>query len=123
MDAVFRALASETRRRILDIVKNRPGSNVNDVCASFETSRIAVMKHLRVLEEAQLVLSEKVGRERRLHHNAVPIQMIYDRWTTQYSALWASRVTGIKYRVESAAPARGRARRAKRRKGRNRRGS
>jgi predicted transcriptional regulator len=101
MDAVFRALASESRRRILDIVKNRPGCNVNDVCASFDMSRIAVMKHLRQLEDAQLILSEKVGRERRMHHNAVPIQMIYDRWTTEYSALWAGRMTDIKYRVES----------------------
>lgn len=101
MDAVFRALASEPRRRILDIVKNRPGCNVNDVCESFDMSRIAVMKHLRLLEEAELILSEKVGRERRMYHNAVPIQMIYDRWTTEYSALWAERMTGIKYRVES----------------------
>ena len=103
MDAVFRALASEPRRRILDIVKNRPGCNVNDVAASFDMSRIAVMKHLRQLEEAQLILSRKEGRDRRLFHNAVPIQMIYDRWTTEYSALWAEGMTAVKYRVEAAA--------------------
>jgi predicted transcriptional regulator len=88
---------------MLDIVKNRPGCNVNDVCASFDMSRIAVMKHLRQLEEAELILSRKEGRDRRLYHNAVPIQMIYDRWTTEYSALWAGRMTAIKYRVEGAA--------------------
>lgn len=101
MDAVFRALASEPRRRMLDIVKNRPGCNVNDVAGEFDMSRIAVMKHLNQLEDAQLILSRREGRDRRLYHNAVPIQMIYDRWTTEYSALWAGRMTDVKYRVEA----------------------
>lgn len=101
MDAVFKALGSTVRRRILDIVKDRPGCHVNDVCAHFEMSRIAVMKHLRILEEADLILSQKSGRTRQLYHNSVPIQMIYDRWTTEYSALWASRLTDIKYKIES----------------------
>ena len=100
MDAVFRALGSAVRRRILDIVKNRPGCSVQEVCAHFEMSRIAVMKHLRILEEAQLIHSEKNGRTRELYHNTVPIQMIYDRWTTEYSALWGSRMTRIKYAIE-----------------------
>ena len=51
-DDVFRALANATRRRILDVLREHPGANVNEVCAFFDTSRIAVMKHLRVLEEA-----------------------------------------------------------------------
>ena len=101
MDAVFKALASPVRRRILDVLKRSPGSNVNAVCAHFDISRIAVMKHLGVLEEADLVLSEKDGRERKLHFNVVPIQQIYDRWTTEYSALWARRLTALKYRVEN----------------------
>ena len=101
MDAVFQALGNPSRRLILDIVKDRPGCSVNDVCEHFDTSRIAVMKHLKVLEEANLIHSEKVGRTRKLYHNAVPIQMIYDRWTTEYSALWAGRMTKIKYRVEA----------------------
>jgi predicted transcriptional regulator len=101
MDAVFHALASAGRRRMLDIVNHMPGCSVNDVCKYFQTSRIAVMKHLRVLEQAGLIVSQKVGRRRELYFNAVPIQMIYDRWTTQYSALWASKVTGIKYRAEA----------------------
>jgi predicted transcriptional regulator len=108
MDAVFRALASPSRRRILDIVKNHPGANVNEVSAFFETSRIAVMKHLRILEEANLIHSEKRGRDRRLYFNAVPIQLIYDRWTTEYSALWASRMTRVKHRVESKGKKHGR---------------
>jgi DNA-binding transcriptional ArsR family regulator len=99
-DEVFRALANATRRRILDVLRQRPGANVSEVCGFFDTSRIAVMKHLRVLEEAGLVTSRKEGRSRRLYFNAVPIQMIYDRWTTEYSALWARRLTDLKYRVE-----------------------
>jgi len=102
MDSLFQALASQARRLILDIVRDRPGCNVNDVCEHFDMSRIAVMKHLRVLEEADLLISRKEGRRRRLFFNATPIQMIHDRWTTQFSALWAGRLTGIKYAVESA---------------------
>lgn len=100
MDAVFQALASAARRRILDIVKDQPGCTVQRVCGYFDVSRIMVLKHLRILEEAGLVISEKVGRERRLYFNAVPIQSIYDRWTTEYSAYWAGRLTQLKYRVE-----------------------
>ena len=102
MDAIFRALASKSRRRILDIVKDRPGCSVNHVAGYFEESRINVMKHLRVLEEVALIYSEKQGRTRKLYFNCVPIQIIHDRWTTQYSALWAGRLARVKYRVEEA---------------------
>ncbi len=101
MDAVFHALASSHRRKILDIVKSMPGSSVNDVCKYFEMSRIAVMKHLKVLEAANLVISQKSGRARELYFNAVPIQLIYDRWTTEYSKFWASHVTDIKFKAEA----------------------
>lgn len=101
MDAVFQALGNPSRRRILDILKDEPGCNVNNVCKHFKTSRIAVMKHLRILEDAGLIHSEKHGRDRRLYFNAVPIRMIHDRWTTEYSTLWAGRLTEIKYRIES----------------------
>lgn len=100
MDAVFQALAHRDRRRVLDLVRNNPGCCVEEVHRHFETSRIAVLKHLRVLERAQLIHSEKVGRKRRLFFNVVPIQLIYDRWATEYSGLWASKLTGIKYRIE-----------------------
>jgi predicted transcriptional regulator len=101
LDAVFAALASESRRRILDIVKDQPGCNVNHVARFFPVSRITVMKHLRALEGAGLLVSEKRGRDRRLYFNPVPIQMIYDRWTTDYSALWASGLARLKYRLEN----------------------
>ncbi len=100
MDEVFKALGSPIRRAILDIVKNEPGARVSDICLHFEMSRIAVTKHLNLLEEAQLLHSRKEGRERRLYHNPVPIQMIYDRWTDEYSGFWASKMTAIKYKVE-----------------------
>lgn len=101
MDSVFAALAHPSRRRILDIVRENGGCSVNDVSEHFDVSRIAVMKHLTVLEEAGLLISEKHGRTRRLYFNAVPIQMIYDRWTSEYSALWAGKLTRLKYAIEA----------------------
>jgi DNA-binding transcriptional ArsR family regulator len=103
MDAVFQALAHAGRRRMLDIIRSNPGCGVGAVCERFDMSRIGAMKHLRVLEAARLVLSRKEGRTRRLYVNAAPIQMIHDRWLSEWSALWASEVTQIKYRVETAA--------------------
>lgn len=105
MEAVFQALAHRDRRHILDIVKNRPGCCVGDVCAHFKVSRIAVMKQLGVLEAANLIVSEKKGRQRRLYHNTAPIQMIYDRWTTEYSQFWAGKVLDVKYAIEGRPPA------------------
>jgi len=102
MDAVFSALASEPRRRILDILKKEPGCNVSRVCEFFDFGRVAVMKHLGVLEHAGLVVSEKSGRERQLWFNPVPIHMIYDRWTTEFSDYWAGRLARLKYRLENA---------------------
>lgn len=101
MDEVFAALAHRHRRHILDLVKADPGCSVSDVCKHFDVTRIAVMKHVTVLERAGLLLTEKIGRTRHLHLNTVPIQMIHERWTTEYSALWAGRLTGLKYRVEA----------------------
>ncbi len=102
LDDVFQALAHRSRREILDILKSEPGTSVGNVCRHFETSRIAVLKHLRVLEGCGLVVSVKEGRTKRLYFNAVPIQLIHERWTTEYSELWASRLTALKYRVETA---------------------
>lgn len=103
MDAVFQALAHGARRRMLDMVKEKPGISVGALASRFDVSRIAVMKHVAVLEEANLLYSEKDGRTRRLYFNAVPIQLIYERWTTEYSAYWSGRVTEIKYRAEARA--------------------
>lgn len=101
MDITLQALSHAARRRILDIVRDSPGCSVSHVVKHFDTSRIAVMKHLRILEEAGLLITEKQGRTRLLYHNLIPIQLIYDRWTDEYSAFWAGHVTDLKYRVES----------------------
>jgi DNA-binding transcriptional ArsR family regulator len=103
MDLVFHALAHAGRRKIIDIVKSNPGSNVNDVCEHFDVSRIAVMKHINLLEEAGLIVSEREGRARRLYFNVVPIQLIHDRWSDEFSGWWAGRLADIKYRVERSA--------------------
>jgi DNA-binding transcriptional ArsR family regulator len=100
MGAVFQALAHESRRRMLDKVKECPGIGVGALAGEFDVSRIAVMKHLRVLEQADLIVSEKDGRTRRLYFNAVPIQLIHERWTTEYSAYWSGNLTRIKYLAE-----------------------
>ena len=86
---------------MLDIVKEKPGIGVGALATQFDVSRIAVMKHLGVLESAQLIVSEKDGRTRRLYFNAAPIQLIHERWTTEYSAYWAGQLTRIKYLAEA----------------------
>ncbi len=101
MDLLFHALAHRIRRKILDLVRASPGCSVNEVCAAFEVSRIAVIKHLRILESTQLLVVQKVGRRRALYFNAVPIQMIYDRWTSEYSGFWASQATDLKFKIEA----------------------
>ena len=100
-DAVFAALAHRGRRQMLDILLASPGCSVNQVAAHFDVSRIAVLKHLRVLAEAGLVLSEKRGRVRQLFFNSVPIQLIHERWTDHYGAVFAGRLAALKTRVES----------------------
>lgn len=107
MDAVFQALGNAQRRRMLDFVKNKPGCSVGEVAAGFDVSRIAVMRHLAVLEEAGLLISDKRGRTRHLYINIVPIQAIHDRWTSEYSAMWAGRVLDIKYLAEQRTAAAG----------------
>jgi len=103
LDAVFFALASEPRRRVLDVLKAEPGCNLVRVCEFLpEMGRFAVMKHLGVLERAGLVISQRQGRERRLWFDATPIQLVYERWTTEFSAYWAARLTRLKYSAEGA---------------------
>jgi DNA-binding transcriptional ArsR family regulator len=104
LDAVFFALASEPRRRILDVLKLAPGCNVNRVCEDFdgELGRFAVMKHLATLETAGLVIAERRGRDKLLWFNPTPLQWIHERWTTEFSAYWAARLTRLKYSAEGA---------------------
>jgi predicted transcriptional regulator len=99
-DKVFQALASQPRRRIIDLVIQTPGCSVNEVAQHFKISRIAVMKHLGILVDARLIVSRKRGRTRELFFNAAPIQMIYDRWSDEYSRFWVTQAVDLKYKVE-----------------------
>jgi uncharacterized protein YndB with AHSA1/START domain/DNA-binding transcriptional ArsR family regulator len=100
-DAIFRALADPSRRKMLDVLRARPGQSVSQLTEAFPFSRYAVMKHLRVLEGAQLIVSRREGKSRLLFLNAIPIQTIYDRWISRYSSRWASRLTAMKYELEN----------------------
>ena len=104
LDATFFALSSDLRRRMLDLLKREPGCNVNRVADFFaaEVGRFAVMKHLSTLENGGLVVSQREGRERRLWFDPTPIQLIHERWTTEFSAYWAARLTRLKYSSEGA---------------------
>jgi predicted transcriptional regulator len=100
VDALLSALAHRGRRRMLDLLMAAPGMSVKALSSHFEMSRIAVLKHIRVLEETELILSRKTGRTRYLFFNPIPIQQMHDRWTSQYSAFWSERMVDIKSRVE-----------------------
>ncbi len=103
MDLVFHALAHTTRRQMMDHVRNAPGIGVGELASKFDVSRIAIMNHLAVLEKADLIISEKDGRTRKLYLNAMPIQDIHERWTDIYSAHWADRLNTIKHIAEAVA--------------------
>lgn len=103
MDLVFHALAHQTRRRILDLVRDKPGQGVGELAKAFDVSRIAIMNHLKVLEEAGLLISQKDGRTRRLYLNAMPIQAIHERWIDAFSEVWADRLSFIKQAAEQVA--------------------
>ena len=91
-DQVFHALAHRMRRQILDYVQTNPGCPAGEIAAQFEVSRIAVTKHLKLLEQADLLVVEQEGRSRLHYLNIMPIQAIYSRWSDQYSQFFASRM-------------------------------
>ncbi len=100
LDRVFSALASPARRRMLDLVQAQPGLSIADLAAHFRMSGVGVLKHVRVLERAKLIIGKPDGRVRRLYFNAVPIQAIYDRWTDRYASFWAGRMADLKDSLE-----------------------
>jgi uncharacterized protein YndB with AHSA1/START domain len=100
-DAVFRALADPTRRRLLDRLFEREGRSLRELQSEVPAmTRFGVMKHLRSLEAAGLVVSRKVGRERLHYLNAVPIQLIRDRWVSRYAEPRATALSGLKAELE-----------------------
>ena len=101
MDDVFQALAHPIRRRILDYVSEHPGALSGEIAEQFEVSRIAVSKHLKLLECAQLLTIEISGRTREHYFNPIPIQKIYERWTDQYSQFFASKINAFQIKLET----------------------
>ena len=102
LDRVFQALANATRRQILDLVADAPGCSVHRVAERFDMSRIGVLKHVNLLQDAGLLVSERVGRERPLYVDLAPLQLIHERWGDQYRSFWAARLTRLKYAVEGS---------------------
>lgn len=101
LDPIFRALANGWRRRILDLLRRAPRTTGELSEALPDISRFAVMQHLKVLEEARLVVHVRDGRQRINHLNPVPIQMIYERWVKAYEENWASALLGLKRQLEA----------------------
>ncbi|CAG7653976.1 metalloregulator ArsR/SmtB family transcription factor [Paenibacillus allorhizosphaerae] len=97
---IFKALADPSRRTLLDLLNASDGRTLNDLCAPLQMSRFGVMKHLNILEEAGLITTRKVGREKLHYLNAVPIRQIYDRWVSKYAEPWAIELTSLKNELE-----------------------
>src|SRR4051812_26689230 len=102
MDDVFKALADPTRRTLLDELFAQDGQTLSALEERLPMTRFGVMKHLKVLEEAGLVVTKKRGREKLHFLNVVPIRLVHDRWVSKYAEPWAASLTGLKRRLEEA---------------------
>ena len=102
-DAVFRALADPTRRLLLDRLFERDGRTLTDLESDLEMTRFGVMKHLRVLEAAGLVVSRRQGREKLHYLNPVPIRLIHDRWIGKYAEHRVAALADLKSELEETA--------------------
>jgi uncharacterized protein YndB with AHSA1/START domain/predicted transcriptional regulator len=100
MDDVFKALADPTRRALLDDLFREDGQTLGALEQRVEMTRFGVMKHLRVLEEAGLVVTRRRGREKLHFLNPIPIRLVHDRWVSKYAAPWAAALSDIKQRLE-----------------------
>jgi uncharacterized protein YndB with AHSA1/START domain len=100
MDAVFKALADPTRRSLLDELFTHDAQTLTALERRLPMTRIGVMKHLRVLEEAGLVTTKRRGREKLHFLNPVPIRLVHDRWVSKYAEPWAATLSGLKKRLE-----------------------
>src|SRR5438046_4078469 len=100
MDTVFRALADPTRRSLLDELFREDGQTLNALEDRFSMTRFGVMKHLKQLEEAGLVVTKRRGREKLHYLNPVPIRLVHDRWVSKYAEPWAAALSGLKTELE-----------------------
>ncbi|WP_433072994.1 ArsR/SmtB family transcription factor [Dactylosporangium sp. CA-052675] len=99
-DRVFKALADPTRRFLLDLLFARDGRTLTELESELEMTRFGVMKHMKVLEEANLVVTRRQGREKLHFLNAVPIRQIHDRWIDKYTSDHARALLDLRPRLE-----------------------
>jgi DNA-binding transcriptional ArsR family regulator len=97
---VFKALADPTRRFLLDLLFEREGRTLSELESEVDMTRIGVMKHLRVLESAGLVITQRSGREKLHFLNPVPIRLIHDRWIDKYTERQVSALVNLKANLE-----------------------
>jgi DNA-binding transcriptional ArsR family regulator len=102
-DRVFKALADPTRRLLLDRLFERDGRTLTELESELEMTRFGVMKHLRVLEDAGVVVTRRSGREKLHFLNPVPIRLIHDRWIGKYTERQASALADLKRELEETA--------------------
>jgi DNA-binding transcriptional ArsR family regulator len=100
-DRVFKALADPTRRFLLDLLFAREGQTLTELESAVEMTRYGVMKHLKVLEEADLVVTRRSGREKLHFLNAVPIREVHDRWIDKYTERHVAALVDLKHELES----------------------
>jgi uncharacterized protein YndB with AHSA1/START domain/DNA-binding transcriptional ArsR family regulator len=101
VDLVFKALADPTRRQLLDALFAEDGQTLGQLEARFDMTRFGVMKHLKLLEEAGLVVTRRRGREKLHFLNPVPIRLVHDRWVSKYAEPWVAGLSDLKHRLES----------------------
>ena len=101
MEPVFKALSDQTRRELLDELFRRDGQALSALASRFDMTRVAVAKHLRLLETAGLVVSRRRGREKLHYLNPVPIRLVHDRWVSKYTEGWAAGLADLKRDLEA----------------------
>ena len=99
---MFKALGDPTRRFLLDLLFARDGRTLTELESELEMTRFGVMKHLKVLEEANLIVARRSGREKLHYLNPVPIRLIHDRWIDKYTERRVSALADLKTQLESA---------------------
>jgi len=100
MNDVFKALADENRRHLLDMLRKRDGLSLNELSSELEMSRQAVSKHLNILEQANLITCLQTGRNKHHFLNAVPLQEIVDRWVSKFRQNQTQALTNLKKSLE-----------------------
>jgi DNA-binding transcriptional ArsR family regulator len=103
VDEIFRALADPTRRSLLDELYRQDGQTLSALEERLPMSRFGVMKHLKVLQDAGLVVTKRRGREKLHFLNPVPIRLVHDRWVSKFAEPWAATLTELKSAIEDPA--------------------